>query len=78
MSFDFSDSIPEFEIEFKDFGSPLFTSKNQFVLKIFSNVFGHNQVLSINARAPVAQKIADELVFDPLIFLIRIFWKIPI
>ena len=48
----------------------------------------------INPQAPVAQKIADEVVFDvskvkessflksdltdPLRFLMRIFWKIPI
>ena len=49
MSSDFSDSIPEFEIEFKDFGSPLFTSKNQFVLKNFSNFFGHNPASSIKS-----------------------------
>ena len=49
----------------------------------------------VNPQAPVAQKIADEVVFrhfqgegvefflksdltDPLRFLMRIFWKIPI
>ena len=51
-------------------------------------------VAFINPQAPVAQKIADEVVFrrfkgeraefffsdltDPLRFLMRIFWKLPI